>query len=66
MRNYKTFEEIEFNLKRLNLERQIAFEELKGVKGDLKEDLQPAQWMQTFMKYATKLGSLFLFKKMIK
>ena len=66
MKNYTTFDEIEYDLKRLNLERKIALEELKGVKGQLKEDLKPTYWMQTIFKYATKYGSLLLIKKVIK
>lgn len=66
MKHYKTFDEIEFNLKRLSLERQIAFEELKGVKGKIKDDLAPYHWMQTILKYATKFGSYMLLKKIIK
>ncbi|MGS2727023.1 hypothetical protein ACU8DI_10485 [Psychroserpens sp. BH13MA-6] len=66
MKNYSTFEEIEYDLKRLNLERQIAFEELKGVKGQIKEDLKPLHWLQTVAKYASKFGSLMLLKKIIK
>ncbi|MBR9914408.1 MAG: hypothetical protein GYB32_06195 [Algicola sp.] len=66
MKNYSTFEDIEYDLKRLNLERQIAFEELKGVKGQIKEDLKPLHWLQTAVKYASKFGSLMLLKKIIK
>ncbi|WP_204346497.1 hypothetical protein [Psychroserpens algicola] len=66
MKNYTTFEEIEYDLKRLSLERQIALEELKGVKGELKDDLKPVHWMQTVFKYASKYGSLLLLKKIIK
>ncbi|MCK8482055.1 hypothetical protein [Psychroserpens algicola] len=66
MKNYTTFEEIEYDLKRLSLERQIALEELKGVKSELKDDLKPVHWMQTVFKYASKYGSLLLLKKIIK
>jgi hypothetical protein len=66
MKQYKTFEEIDYDLKRLNLERQIAFEELKGFKGEVKEDLKPLHWIQTLIKYASKYGSYLLLKKIIK
>ncbi|AEH01741.1 hypothetical protein [Lacinutrix sp. 5H-3-7-4] len=63
---YNSFEDIELDLKRLDLERQIAKEELKAVKGELKESLQPSQWMQTGIKVAGKLGSMVLLKKLFK
>ncbi|MFD2916032.1 hypothetical protein [Psychroserpens luteus] len=66
MKNYKTFDDIDFNLKRLSLERQIALEELKGVKGEIKNDLAPYHWMQTVVKYATKFSSFMILKKIIK
>ena len=66
MKQYRTFEDIEFDLKRLSLERQIAFEELKGIKGEVKDDLKPLNWLQTLMKYATKYGSYLLLKKIVK
>lgn len=66
MNNYKTFEEIELDLKRLSLERQIAIEELKGLKGEIKEDLKPSVWLQTIWKYAYKYGAIMLLKKIIR
>jgi hypothetical protein len=66
MKKYTTFEEIEYDLKRLSLERQIAFEELKGVKGEISDDLKPAHWVQTAFHYATKFGSFILVKKIFK
>ncbi|WP_299334147.1 hypothetical protein [uncultured Psychroserpens sp.] len=66
MKDYTTFEEIEYDLKRLKLERQIAYEELKGIKGDIKEDLKPIHWMQTALKYVGKYGSYVLIKKIVK
>ncbi|WP_299226279.1 hypothetical protein [uncultured Psychroserpens sp.] len=66
MKNYTSFEEIDYDLKRLDLERQIAFEELKGIKSDVKDDLRPIHWLQTVAKYVTKYGSLLLLKKIVK
>lgn len=63
MKNYTTFEDIEYDLKRLNLERQIAFEELKGVKSNLQEDLKPSYWVQTVLNLGIKFGSYRLLKK---
>lgn len=66
MKQYKTFDEIEYDLKRLTLERQIALEELKGIKGEVKENLKPYNWLQTVIKYLTKYGSFLLLKKIVK
>ncbi|WP_055437503.1 hypothetical protein [Lacinutrix algicola] len=63
---YCNFNEIDEELTRLELERQIAIEEIKAVKGDLKESLQPSQWMQTGVKVAGKIGSMVLLKKLFR
>ena len=41
MKQYNNLKEINHDLKRLSLERQIAWEEMKGLKEDFKESLQP-------------------------
>jgi len=63
---YHNIDDVNLDLKRLSLERSIAKEKFISVKGDLKESLQPAEWMQTALKIAGKLGSLFLVKKLFK
>ena len=63
---YKNFEEIEFNLKRLKLEREIALEELKGLKQDVQEDLSPYNWVSTAFSTAKKFGMLYLMRKVVK
>lgn len=66
MKHYQTFEDIDYDIKRLNLERQIAYEELKGLKSDIKDDLKPANWVLTIMNYAKKYGFYLLLKKVIR
>lgn len=66
MKNYTTEEDIQRDLKRLSLEKQIAWEELKIVKDDFKEALQPSSWLQTGFKFFSKLGLMMLVKKVIK
>lgn len=66
MKNYNSFEEIEYDLKRLSLERQISFEQLKGIKGEIAEDLKPLNWITTIGNYAVKYGFFVLFKKLFK
>ncbi|OIQ23016.1 hypothetical protein [Lacinutrix sp. MedPE-SW] len=63
---YNSFKDIELDLKRLSLERQIAKEELKAVRGELKQSVQPTQWMQTGIKLAGKFGSMVLLKKLFR
>ncbi|WP_142786330.1 DUF6327 family protein [Changchengzhania lutea] len=61
---YNSFEEIEYDLNVKKLERQIAYEELLGVKNEFKESLQPIGWVQSALKFAGKYGLLVLFKKL--
>ncbi|MDF4201357.1 hypothetical protein PXD56_00220 [Maribacter sp. SA7] len=63
---YKNFEEVEFNLKRLKLEREIALEELKGIRQDVQEDLSPYNWLSTALSAAKKFGMLYLVRKVVK
>ncbi|SHJ54951.1 hypothetical protein SAMN04488007_0684 [Maribacter aquivivus] len=63
---YKNFNEIEFNLKRLKLEREIALEELKGLKQDVQEDLSPYNWVSTAFSAAKKFGMLYIMRKVVK
>ncbi|MGB1210592.1 MAG: hypothetical protein ACPG41_04165 [Lacinutrix venerupis] len=65
-KTFLNFNDIEVELRRLDLEREIAKEELKSVKGDLKESLQPSEWMQTGLKVAGKIGSMMLLKKLFR
>ena len=66
MKYYKTEQQIKQDLRRLQLEKEIAWEELKTLKGDFKESLQPYQWMQTGLKIFSKFGVMMLVRKIIK
>ncbi|QRM89783.1 hypothetical protein FG167_11275 [Lacinutrix sp. WUR7] len=66
MKTYNSFKDIDNDLKKLDLERQIAWEELKLVKEEFKEDLQPLNWVNTALKIAGKMGGYMLLKKIIK
>lgn len=66
MRNHDTLESIEKELKILDLERKIAWEEIKAVKEEYKEDFRPYNWIQTGVKLFSKFGAMILFKKIIK
>jgi hypothetical protein len=66
MKQYQSFEDIETDLKRLNLERKIALEEMKLLKSEFQEDLKPANWLSTILNLAGKYGLYMLLKKFIK
>jgi hypothetical protein len=63
---YKNFEEVEFELKRLDLERKIALEELKGLKENVREDLSPISWVNTALSAIKKYGILYLIRKILR
>ncbi|MBU2929483.1 DUF6327 family protein [Winogradskyella psychrotolerans] len=65
METYKTFEDIDNDLKRFKLERDIAWEELKMTKHEFKEDLQPLNWVNSALKLTGKYSFIALIKKWI-
>ena len=66
MKKYRNQEEINADLKRLNLERQIAWEEIKGLRYELEEDLQPYNWLHTALSVTKKYGLFYLMRKILK
>lgn len=65
-RIYEDMESLDKDLHILNLERQIAWEEIKSVKEDYKEDLKPLKWIQSALAFASKLGAMLLVRKIVK
>ena len=65
-RPYNSLKEIKLELQTLNLERKIQMEELKLTKHQIKEDLQPINWISTLLKGVKKYGALILLKKMLR
>ncbi|MBF8150771.1 hypothetical protein ITJ86_12740 [Winogradskyella sp. F6397] len=63
MKTYTSFEDIETDLKRFKLERDIAWEELKLTKSEFKEDLQPMNWISSALKLTGKYSFIALIKK---
>lgn len=61
---YTNFEQIETDLKRLDLERLVAWEELKLLKTEFKEDLRPLNWVEPIIKGASKYGLFMLLRKL--
>ncbi|ULC59880.1 hypothetical protein MBM09_02605 [Flaviramulus sp. BrNp1-15] len=66
MKTYNDLETIERELKILDLEREIAWEEMKSIKEEYKQDLKPLNWVQSGFKIASKFGVMLLAKKIIK
>lgn len=66
MNSYATIEDINTDLKRLKLERQIAWEEMKGIKHEVEEDLRPYNWVNTALSAGKKYGILYLVRKLFK
>lgn len=66
MKQYDSFEEIDRDLKRLSLERNIALEEMKLLKSEFKDDLKPINWVNTILSGLGKYGLYTLIKRIIK
>ncbi|KZS38868.1 hypothetical protein AWE51_14910 [Aquimarina aggregata] len=65
-KTYTSFKEIEQDLRKLNLQRQIHLEEVKLIKSEFKEELQPYQWVSTIFSAVKKYGTFYLIKKLFK
>jgi hypothetical protein len=66
MKTYQSFEQIDSDLKRLSLERQIALEELKIVKNDFEESIRPISILRDAFNFLRKYGALLFIKKIFK
>ena len=66
MKLYSSKDEIDEDLKRLNLERQIAWEEMKGLRYEVKEDLSSYNWLNTALSAVKKYGLLYMIRKLLK
>lgn len=65
MNTYNTFDDIDKDLKRLSLERDIAWEELKLMKNEYKEDLKPMNWISTALRITGKYSFIAIIKRVI-
>ncbi len=63
---YNSFEEINNDLQMLSLRRKIALEEIKLVKTEFKEDIQPYRWVSTLFSAVKKYGILYLIRRFFK
>ncbi|PIE49049.1 MAG: hypothetical protein CSA39_04695 [Flavobacteriales bacterium] len=65
-KDYQSFEEISFELKKLNLQRKIALEELKNAGYTAQHNIQSSFWMGTVFNAIKKFGTLYLIKRIFK
>jgi len=66
MKSYNSIEDINLDLKRLNLQRKIAWEEMKGLRHEVKEDLSPYNWVNTLISALKKYGLLYVIRKILR
>ena len=66
MKIYESFDEINRDLRKLSLEKQIALEELKVVKSSFGEMIKPTSIISSVLKIVSKYGFLMLIKKIFK
>ena len=66
MKTYNNREEIDLDLKRLRLERQIALEEMKYLKQGIKQDLRAYKWLNIALSAAKKYGVIYFMGKVFK
>jgi hypothetical protein len=66
IKTYQSFDEIDKELKKISLERQIAFEELKIVKNDFEQTLKPISFLNSVFKFVSKYGVLLMIKKIFR
>ena len=63
---YRNLEEIDLDLQTLQLQRQIALEELKYTKYELKESVTPSNWVSSVLSFVKKYGVLYLAKRLFR
>lgn len=66
MKQYESFDDIEKDLKRLSLERNIALEEMKLLKSEFKDDLKPINWVSSIFSILGKYGLYAVVKRIFR
>ncbi|WP_299714501.1 hypothetical protein [uncultured Tenacibaculum sp.] len=65
-KSYRNQKEIAKELKKLKLQRKIAFEEIKLIKHEFKEDVSINNWITTAIKTITRIGVFNLVRKIVR
>ncbi|MCX7547232.1 DUF6327 family protein [Xanthomarina sp. F1114] len=63
--SYTNFDQIENDLKLLDLQRKVAWEELKVVKTEFKEEINPLNWIENFLSRTGKYGVFVFLRKLL-
>lgn len=66
MNKFDSFEELELELKRTRLKRNIAKERLKATKLGVQSDIASINWLQKGLDGIKKYGSILLLRKLFK
>lgn len=66
MKKYQSFKQIEEDLRRLSLQRQITIEELKYDKHLFEESLKPLSLLTGVLKFVGKYGVMVLIRRMFR
>lgn len=64
MTEYTSFDQLETEIRKLNLQRSIAKEQLKHLGLEVKRDLSSLSWIKNGLSGLAKYGSLLLIKKL--
>ena len=65
-KSYRNQKEIAKELKKLKLQRKIAFEEIKLIMHEFKEDVSINNWITTAIKTITRIGVFNLVRKIVR
>ena len=66
MKTYKSYSDVQRDLKQLSLERRIALEKMKLHKNKIGNELEPKQWMISVYKVAQKYGVYFIIRRLLR
>jgi len=66
MMKFDSFKELELELKRTRLKRNIAKERLKATKLGVQSDIASINWLQKTLDGIKKYGSILLLRKLFK
>ena len=66
MNPFNSFKELEMELRRLSLEREIAKERLKGSKLEIQSEIDSINWLKSAVNILKKYGALVFLRKILK
>lgn len=66
MNQFNSFKELEMELRRISLKREIAKEKLKGSKLEIQSELDSINWLKGTVNVLKKYGTLVLLRRLLK